>query len=186
MNNYSLIYTYLEALDFSVTEKKKLEVFNMLESVLNGVIKCAEFDSFFSGQRVTLKEKTDLFQSFLKHLNINELERFFVLFLSEDRFYLFPQLLKLVVTYKVRFQIEAEALLESPVDLSSETLLQLQEVFELKIKQKIKFNLRLNPDLLGGVKVTIGHKVYDASLSNSLEQFSSSLSDLNFMIGEKV
>lgn len=186
MNTYTLFHAYLESLSLALPEHKRSDTFQDLYDFLSGVLACSEFQNVLVAQRISFQQKRDVFFSFLKVLKSKELKNFFELFLSEDRFYLFNQLHRFVGTYMRCFQSEVQAVLESPIELSSKDILKLQASFEDILKQKIAFKIEKNTSLLGGFRVTIGHKVYDASLSNSLDQFSSSLLDMNFMIGEKV
>lgn len=55
-----------------------------------------------------------------------------------------------------------------------------QQKIEQKLRIKLKgtelsFNYRVNPDLLGGLSVNIGDKLYDASLRAKLRQLADQL-----------
>ncbi len=60
--------------------------------------------------------------------------------------------------------------------LSEDYLEKLKAVFEKKTGYKVEFDLTLDEQLLAGVKVRIGHTVYDGSLQARLRQMEDYLS----------
>ncbi|MEK9658022.1 MAG: F0F1 ATP synthase subunit delta [bacterium] len=186
MKNHHLFFVYLDALDEALPNNKRGASFALLEQVLLGTIQSPCFSEVLCRQCVSFVDKKSQFLAIFKTLKAPDLHRFFVLFLNQDRFYLFDQLLLVVREYKARYEKEKLVLLETPLKMSSAALTELKRDFESKIKQKIKFNVKENKSLLGGVRLTMDNKVYDATLLNSLNNFYSNLSELTFITGGTV
>lgn len=69
----------------------------------------------------------------------------------------------------------AEAVIKSAFPLSEEDEKQLVETFEHITKKNIHVKKEVDSDLLGGVIVKIGDRVYDGSLQSKLNRFQESL-----------
>ena len=68
-----------------------------------------------------------------------------------------------------------EGLAYSATSLSEEELLRLEEAVGKALKKKVSLTNRVEPSLIGGVKVAIAGKVYDGSIERKLSELRRSL-----------
>ena len=69
------------------------------------------------------------------------------------------------------------ALVESPIALTREEKERLQKVLEKRFEARIKIKESLNPELIGGIRVSVGEKVIDHSIAHQLEGMRRSLKE---------
>ena len=63
------------------------------------------------------------------------------------------------------------AVIESVYQLSEEELSSIEEIIKARTKlSKIMITNKINPELIGGIRVKVGTKVMDASIKNDLAQ----------------
>jgi F-type H+-transporting ATPase subunit delta len=66
-------------------------------------------------------------------------------------------------------QSRSVAIVESATDLDANTRTQLQTGLDSKYGRKLALEFKLNPDLLGGLRVKVGSDVWDGSVKARLE-----------------
>lgn len=67
------------------------------------------------------------------------------------------------------------AVVETAVDLSDAEKSELGKVLEHILKRPVSLSVLKKTDMLGGMRITVGDWVYDATLSNQLKQIESHL-----------
>lgn len=70
---------------------------------------------------------------------------------------------------------EVEGLLETAWPLSAEEVAEIERALSEMEQRKVSLTVRENPDLIGGVRVTIGTTLYDASVVAALEEMERAL-----------
>lgn len=65
----------------------------------------------------------------------------------------------------------AEATVTTAKELSAEELEQLTQKFGKLLNKKLRIKTKVNPEILGGVVVRIGDRLYDGSISGKLARF---------------
>ena len=88
--------------------------------------------------------------------------------LSERRPPSYRQLLRYYRTFLQRELRHRQALLEYAGTLSTQTVEKLGDVLNLRYKRPISVILREKPELLAGIRLSIGDDVYDASAAGRL------------------
>lgn len=68
-----------------------------------------------------------------------------------------------------------KALVETSVDLNTEEKQELQSSLEKMIGHAIKFDYKVKPEILGGLRVVVGDWIIDTSFKKQLEQMSAQL-----------
>jgi F-type H+-transporting ATPase subunit delta len=69
----------------------------------------------------------------------------------------------------------ADALVESAFPLHGAALADLQPLLEAKFKRPLTLQVAVVPELIGGIRVTVGDEVYDTSVLARLEQMKMAL-----------
>jgi F-type H+-transporting ATPase subunit delta len=99
----------------------------------------------------------------------NEPARNFIRLLVEsDRVTLLPQIAAMFETLKDDAESTAKATIESAFALTDAQLAQMQQALEKRFGRKIETTVSVNPDLIGGARVTVGDAVLDGSVQAKL------------------
>lgn len=69
----------------------------------------------------------------------------------------------------------ADAILKTSYILDNELIEEIKKKLETKFKKKLRLFVELDPDLLGGVQVTVGNVMLDGSVSARLEDLRTKL-----------
>ena len=72
---------------------------------------------------------------------------------------------------------EVEGVVESAKLLDVKELGELETTVSASVGAKASLELRINPDLLGGVRVRVGNTLYDGSIATAIEDLSRRLMD---------
>lgn len=69
-----------------------------------------------------------------------------------------------------------EGILYSAFELDKETIKSIEKGIEKKENRKISLIFKIDPSLIGGVKVVINNRIYDGSVKNKLSEMKQNLS----------
>ncbi|HVO87748.1 MAG TPA: F0F1 ATP synthase subunit delta [Casimicrobiaceae bacterium] len=101
---------------------------------------------------------------------LNEDARSFIRVLIEaDRIAVLPEIAELFETLKNQFEGVAQADIETAYELSDAQRSELAAALERRFGKRIETRVRVNPDLVGGARVTVGDAVIDASVAAKLD-----------------
>lgn len=104
-----------------------------------------------------------------------EVKNFLAAVLENRRFAALPAVSTLFEQLKAADEGEAKAHIESAFAMTDAQLAELTATLTQQLKRKISADVSVNPELIGGVKVTIGDLVIDASVSGKLTALATSL-----------
>jgi F-type H+-transporting ATPase subunit delta len=100
---------------------------------------------------------------------LNAEGRNFVRLLVEaDRIALMPSIASLFETLKDESEGVAKATIESAYELSAEDLQDLTIALERRFKRKVEATVVVNPELIGGARITVGDNVIDGTVQERL------------------
>jgi len=100
----------------------------------------------------------------------------FVMLLSENgRVELLPEIAAQFHALRNRDEGRADLLVESAFPLESAALADLVASLERRFSRRLNPTVTVNPDLIGGVRVTVGDEVLDASVRGRLAQMATAL-----------
>lgn len=105
----------------------------------------------------------------------DEVKNFVAAVLENRRFAALPDVAALFEEYKAADEGEAQARIESAFAMTDAQLAELTATLTQQLKRKISAEVHVNPELIGGVKVTVGDLVIDASVSGKLAALATSL-----------
>jgi F-type H+-transporting ATPase subunit delta len=100
---------------------------------------------------------------------------FLTLILQNRRFVALPEISELFEAQKSAAENQLDVQVETAFPLSSEQVNDLTAKLSQQLARKITAAITVNPDLIGGVKVTVGDLVIDASLRGKLSALATSL-----------
>jgi F-type H+-transporting ATPase subunit delta len=104
-----------------------------------------------------------------------EVKNFLAAVLENRRFATLPAVSALFEQLKAADEGVAQAHIESAFAMTDAQLAELTATLTQQLKRKISADVSVNPELIGGVKVTIGDLVIDASVSGKLTALATSL-----------
>ncbi|MFN3505374.1 MAG: F0F1 ATP synthase subunit delta [Caldimicrobium sp.] len=100
-----------------------------------------------------------------------EIERFVSLLIERRRIQYIEEIVSM---YQALWDEEvgiARGEVYSPYPLSEEEKKELEEALQKKLNKQVFLEVRVDPDILGGIKVKIGDYVWDGTLKSQLEKF---------------
>ncbi len=105
----------------------------------------------------------------------DEVHNFIEALLENRRFTVLPAMAALFEEYKAADAGEVEASIESAFALTDTQVAELSATLSKQLHRKVTAQVSVNPELIGGVKVTVGDLVVDASVRGKLTALASSL-----------
>ena len=118
-------------------------------------------------------------KSILKQLFVERVSppvlNFLFLLIDKGRFELFAGMAAAFVKLCLEASGEMEAMVESALPLPEELQTALAEALSKKKGKQVKLKTRVNPDLLGGLVVTMGDQMIDMSLKGRLKEIQENL-----------
>ena len=97
-----------------------------------------------------------------------EARNFIRVLVEAERVMLLPQIAAMFETLKNEAEATAKATIESAFELSPSQVTELQQALEKRFGKKIETTVTVNPDLIGGARVTVGDAVLDGSVQAKL------------------
>ena len=85
-----------------------------------------------------------------------------------ERVMLLPQIAAMFETLKNEAEATAKATIESAYELTEEQVAELRSALEKRFGKKIETTVTVNPELIGGARVTVGDAVLDGSVQAKL------------------
>lgn len=118
---------------------------------------------------VPLKEKAGLLQTIFKSQWISsELKGFLLLLLEAGRFNLFSQIYQIYKDLIYSLRRRLKVIVESTFHLSANQKSVLKQKLARIYRRRIDLLERLNPALIGGARVYVGHTRFDSTLQRQL------------------
>ena len=93
---------------------------------------------------------------------------FVKLLVEADRIALMPAIAELFETLKNNAEGVAKAVIETAFPLEGSELAELTAALERRFKRKVEAQVVVNPDLIGGARITVGDNVIDGTVQERL------------------
>jgi len=170
---------YARALFDVVTETGGEEPLRV-EGVIREFLSCMRGDpgmrSFLEGPHVTVAKKKAFLREVFSSPDDGTLLRFFGLLVEEDRFGILSEILEDYRLLGLSAAGVREALVETAFPLDEASLALIRETFRKKVgASAIRETVRVSPELLGGIRVTIGSSVFDGTVRAELDRMRGSM-----------
>lgn len=104
-----------------------------------------------------------------------DMQNFVRLLVENERLKVLPEIRDLFVSMKNGHEGVKEADITSAFPIDDATLAKLQADLEARFKAKLNVQVRLDPELIGGVRIAIGDEVIDASVRGKLANMAAAL-----------
>ena len=118
---------------------------------------------------IPVKEKSALLELVFKKGRISrELASFLFLLLEKRRFNLFTQICRIYKDLIYSLRKKLRVFVESAFALDASEKTALKERLARAYRRNIDLSVRTNPELIGGARVYVGHKLYDGTVQRRL------------------
>ena len=162
---YKNLNPYSYAIFEIAKEENKLNEFVTLLFEQKDVLVQEEIRKFFSNDQINLKYKKDILSDiFNEKLIINWL----MLIIKNRKFSSIGYILEKLFKISAKELNIQRGIIWTTEELDKEQFEKITEVFEKKQLSKIFFENKIDANLLGGIKVNIGDKVWDNSIKNKI------------------
>lgn len=166
---------YAEAA-FRVAKDGDLNAWNTLLAEMAGVAATPEMHALVLDPNVTPDAIRGVFEGVLKSPLSAEARNFLRLVIDNDRVAALPEIAGQFSALKNRLEGSAEAEIASAFPLSDAQVAELVGGLSKKFGNvKLKAHVTVDPELIGGVRVTVGDEVFDTSVRAQLERMRTTL-----------
>jgi len=100
---------------------------------------------------------------------------FFEVLASRERIQLLPAIAEAFASLMDKHDNVLRGVLESAKEVDSSALLEIEDTLSKKMSKKVSLTVNVNPELLGGVCVTLGGIRYDGSATGMLQRLRAQL-----------
>lgn len=129
-----------------------------------------ELRSILSGPSASAGEKQAVAEALSKHLAWSPVFRFISLVIKKGRVHLASDISAAFKKVCIESSGGTLGLLESAEPLPEEDIRQLSSAFTRKLGKSVAFEYKTRPELLAGVRVTVGGTTYDGTLKAQLNR----------------
>jgi F-type H+-transporting ATPase subunit delta len=166
---------YAEAVFKLGQESRKLQPWSEWLEEMAAVAGHPEMRDCINNPNLAAGALYDLFLSLLKSPLDDEGRNFLRVLIDNGRLGLLPEIRNQFEHLKDELEGTAEAFVVSAFDMSDAEVGQLTTLLETHFKRKIKPSVRVDKELIGGVRVTVGDEVLEASVRGRLAAMSAAL-----------
>jgi len=175
----TLARPYAEALFDLAREGGTLQDWSTTLDGLAGAASDAALHAITGDPRIGTAQMVSLLTSIAPVPAVTGLHAFLTLLVENRRVRVLPQMAAQFHALRNAHEGSADARVETAFDLEPSALTGLRAVLERRFGLKLNIDVAVDPSLIGGVRVTVGDKVLDASVRARLEGMRSALLNPN-------
>jgi F-type H+-transporting ATPase subunit delta len=165
---------YAEAVFKIAKETGTLSQWSDVLQRLSAVAQDAEVASIVGNPKLSSEQLSEFFVS-LAGSSDGNLSGLLSLMAANERLILLPEVAELFEAAKSNEEGIKDALLESAFALSEAQLAGLLPTLEEHFKTRLSATVQVAPELIGGIRVTVGDQVLDTSVRSKLESMAIAL-----------
>lgn len=171
----TLARPYAEAVFKLATAQGALAKWSEQLGEMAAIVANPDMRAAIANPKLSAASLSGLFASVVKSPMGQEAKNFVQLLIENDRLGLMPQIASQFEQLKSDHEGVADADVVSAFQLSDSELSSLTATLEKRFKRKIRPTVRIDKDLIGGVRVTVGDEVLDASVRARLQAMATTL-----------
>jgi len=169
---------YSEALfNVAVESQSETEVKDSLINVCNAIRNSAEFRSFLLSKRVSNPDKAKATKEVFRKSCHEIVSEFIAVCKRENLVKIIPLLSKhysLMLSDKKNI---VNVTADVTIDLSEDRKAELKKLLDQSLKKNTEISFKVNPDLIGGIRLRVGNELVDASIGNHLRNMRQKMLD---------
>lgn len=166
---------YAEAVFRLAKEKNALAVWSEQLVKLSALAGNAEVHACLANPGLTGVQKADLVKSLLGGAADGDLSSFIDILARNERLTLLPQIQEFFESLKSAEDGVKEAVVFSAYPIDEAQTRNLLPTLEAHFQSKLRPEIRVTPELIGGIKVVVGDQVLDTSVRGKLEAMATAL-----------
>ena len=161
---------YALALFQIAREKNELErIENELRTIKEIMDSNGDILAFLQSPNIPKEQKKEILKQAFSECSIY-IQNTLFLMVDRNRIPSIPLMIDSFIELSYEFKGRARAIVESVRPLTEEEKLAISDVFSEKVKKTaLEIENIINTDLLGGIKIQIGNRIFDGSLQGRLE-----------------
>lgn len=172
-----IAHPYAQALFNLAKLKHSEDAWLMLLNELQVLVSDEQFSALLNDPGVETKYVTATIISALGDKATPEVQNFLQVLAENDRLPVITAIYSLFRELVMVDQQRGEAIIESAYAMDSAEIHDFEQILTKKFAKAISVTLKINPDLLAGVKVTINDKVIDGSIKGRLNALATQLTN---------
>ena len=169
---------YSEALfNVGVESQSEAEVKDSLINVCNAIRNSAEFRSFLLSKRVSNSDKAKATKEVFGNSCHKIVSEFIAVCKRENLVKIIPLVSKhysLMISDKKNI---VNVTADVTIDLSEDRKAELKKLLDQSLKKNTEISFKVNPDLIGGIRLRVGNELVDASIGNHLRNMRQKMLD---------
>lgn len=166
---------YADALFRVASETGSLAAWSETLNKLAVIAACDEMQEIASNPRIAVAQLQELVLELLGKESKPEVVNFIAMVLQNRRFAALPEIAVMFESLKAASEGEVDAHVESAYALTDAQVSELTAVLSQQFNRKVNTEIQVNQALIGGVKITVGDLVVDASVRGKLTALAASL-----------
>ena len=173
----TLARPYAQAIYSLAKETDALNAWSEALAFLKSVANDATFQATVSAPDIQLTDVEDLFLSICSDQVTEEVRNFIRLLVRNGRLSVLDDVAKQYESLKADDEGVVSAIIKSAFDLDETQVRAITEILSKKLEKKISPSVTTDPNLIGGIKVYVGDKVWDASVRGRLQHMAATLTN---------
>ena len=173
----TLARPYAQAIYSLAKETDALDAWSEALAFLKSVANDATFQATVSAPDIQLTDVEDLFLSICSDQVTEEVRNFIRLLVRNGRLSVLDDVAKQYESLKADDEGVVSAVIQSAFDLDETQVRAITEILSKKLEKKISPSVTTDPNLIGGIKVYVGDKVWDASVRGRLQHMAVTLTN---------
>jgi F-type H+-transporting ATPase subunit delta len=166
---------YAEAAFAIAREQNALDAWARMLDFAAAIVRDPQVAGALDNPRLGAAEKESLLLSIAGDRLTPDGRSFLRVLVEADRVALLPEIATLFETLKDEAEGAAKADIESAFELTDDQLAQLTSSLQKRFGKRIEAAVRINRQLIGGARVTVGDTVIDASVQGKLAAMATQL-----------
>ncbi|MDD5248083.1 MAG: F0F1 ATP synthase subunit delta [Rhodocyclaceae bacterium] len=166
---------YAEAVFRLAKEKGALGVWSGHLASLAAYVQNADVSACIANPGPTAAQKADIVTSLLGSGVDGELASFIQVLAANDRLSVLPAIADFFENLKSTEEGVKDAVVYSAFSLDDKQSRDLLPTLEAHFKSKLSLEIKVDPELIGGVKVVVGDQMLDVSVRGKLEAMATAL-----------
>lgn len=166
---------YAEAVFRLAKEKGLLSAWSGHLASLAAYIRNADVSTCIADPAPTAAQKADIVKSLLGKSVDGDLANFIQVLATNNRLSVLPEIADFFEDLKSAEEGIKDAVVYSAFPLDDKQARELQPTLEAHFKSKLSLEIKVTPELIGGVKVVVGDQMLDVSVRGKLEAMATAL-----------
>ncbi|MCC6915946.1 F0F1 ATP synthase subunit delta [Nitrosomonas sp.] len=166
---------YAEAVFKLARESGSLFSWSETLDTVNSIVQEPQIKGLINNPQISAAKLCEIILSVGSKKISDDGKRLVSLLIDNRRLLVLPQICDLFEQFKAQHEGVLEAEIESAFPLDSDQVAKLVSILEAKFQRKVKADISVKSELIGGIRVKIGDQIIDSSVHGKLEAMATAL-----------